>query len=194
MWRTKMSMSIVIIVLLLVANSSNSENLFNEKEFKSFTSDKKAYRIGDTVTILIVERIAAESRAKTQAGKSLEFTGSASDQTSFPKLQASLQGSSGGEAVTSRNGFIAGQITVTVLDVNKLGHLVVDGQQKIMVNGEEQSIKVEGTLRQEDILANNTALSTRLTNAKIEFVGIGIVGDAQKKSLLATVLGWLGLL
>jgi flagellar L-ring protein precursor FlgH len=181
---------IVIICFGFLCASIQAEDLFSDESFTSFTSDKKAHRIGDTVTILIVERSAAESRANTATDKSYSFKGSASDSISQHDVAIGLNSGASGDAITRRNGFVSGQITVTVKDVNTLGHLVVDGQQNIIVNGEDQSIKVKGTLRQEDILANNTALSTRLTNAKIEFIGEGVVSEIQKKGLISTILGW----
>lgn len=193
-----MSTSKLAMLALLIISFGNgnttAENLFNEKEFQSLTADKKAHRIGDTVTIMIVERATAESRAATGTQKSLEIKGSASDQHNFPKVGVGIGMQSSGDAVTRRNGFVSGQITVTVLNVNDLGHLVVKGQQQIVINGEEQSIKVQGTLRQEDIQANNTVLSTRLTNAQIEFIGAGIVSDTQKRGLIASIFNWLGIL
>ncbi len=143
---------------------------------------------------MIVERSSAESRANTDTDKSFDFSGMGNDQHKITKMNLGLASSSSGDAVTRRNGFVSGQITVTVLKVNQLGHLVVKGQQKIAINGEEQSIKIQGTLRQEDILANNTVLSTRLTNAKIEFIGKGVVSDTQKRGWLSSVLNWLGIL
>ena len=57
----------------------------------------------------------------------------------------------------------------------------MQGQQGLVINGEEQSISVEGTLRTEDIDSDNTVLSNRLTNARIEFTGEGIVSDARSR-------------
>ncbi len=184
---------IIACVHLFSIKTVLSENIYSEESFINLTADKKARRIGDTVTILIIEKAVAESRANTANQKSFGFSTQAENPTNNGSASIDIQNRRSGDAVTRRNGFVSGQITVTVLNVNEIGHLMVSGQQKIIINGEEQSILVEGALRREDIMNNNTALSSRLTNARIEFVGEGDVSDSQKKGFIATILGWLGL-
>ncbi|MCO7223718.1 flagellar basal body L-ring protein FlgH [Pleionea sp. CnH1-48] len=183
-----------LIIVLIASSGLMAEDLFEAKRYRSLTADKKAFRVGDTVTILIVERTTAETRANTSTDKSINFDGDSFDNTRINDLGLGLSSGTEGDAVTRRNGFLTGQITAAVIDVNKLGHLVVEGRQVIVINGEEQSIKVQGTLRQEDIANNNTVVSSRLTNARIEFTGKGIVSDAQEKGIIARIFDWLGLL
>ena len=61
-----------------------------------------------------------------------------------------------------------GRITVAVQSVEANGNLRVKGDQEIFVNEEKQRISVEGSVRPQDILTDNTVLSTRLGQAKIE--------------------------
>jgi flagellar L-ring protein FlgH len=172
----------------------SADDLLALEDFRSFTADKKAYRIGDTITILIIEQSKALSSADTSTEKSILFEGNAFDNINDEQAGLGIRNGSSGDAVTRRNGFLSGQITVAVTEKNVLGHLVVQGEQVIVVNGEEQSIRVKGTLRKEDIAKNNTVLSNRLTDARIEFTGQGDVSKAQKKGLIARILDWLGLI
>ena len=104
-----------------------------------------------------------------------------------------INSTTNGAAVTRRKGTLRGQITATVVELNEIGHMVVAGEQKLVINGEEQSINVIGTLRPEDVDNSNTVLSSRLTNSRIEFTGQGIVSSAQKPGIIVGVLRFLGL-
>src|SRR2546427_221849 len=70
----------------------------------------------------------------------------------------------------------------------------VKGDQEIFVNEEKQRMSVEGSVRPQDILTDNTVLSTRLGQAKIEMIGQGLLAEKQKPGILTRFLSWLGIL
>ena len=72
------------------------------------------------------------------------------------------------------------QLTVTVRDIAPNQDLLIAGEQLLEINGEKQAIRLEGRVRQRDITEQNTVLSTRVADAKIGFVGEGVLGDRQK--------------
>ncbi|WP_144394466.1 flagellar basal body L-ring protein FlgH [Pleionea sediminis] len=171
-----------------------SEDLFDANNYKSLTEDNKAYRVGDTVTVLIFERTTAESSANTVAEREFNLKGQAFDNTRENDLGVGIGKGTEGDAVTRRNGFVSGTITALVTEKSDVGLLKIEGVQSIVLNGEKQSINIKGYVRREDINANNTVVSNRLTNAEIEFIGKGIVSDAQKPGWIATVFEWLGII
>jgi len=173
--------------------AADAANLIDEDRYRSLTSDKRAFRVGDTITILILEQASAESQANTGRTQNVRVAGQASDSSNTSEVSGAWDTSTAGGAVTRRRGTLRGRITATVVALNDLEHLVVEGQQTLVVNGEEQEINVKGTLRTEDIDSDNTVLSNRLTNAYIEFTGDGVVGEAQKAGLFGSVLRFLGL-
>jgi len=83
---------------------------------------------------------------------------------------------------------------VRVVDVAPNGDLVVAGQQLIEVNEEKQEIKLEGRVRAVDVSESNTVLSTRLADAKIWYVGDGLLGEKQRPGILTRILSWLRIL
>ncbi|TMG75878.1 MAG: flagellar basal body L-ring protein FlgH, partial [Betaproteobacteria bacterium] len=93
-----------------------------------------------------------------------------------------------------RAGKLLGRITVAVQSVEANGNLRVKGDQEIFVNEEKQRISVEGSVRPQDILTDNTVLSTRLGQAKIEMIGQGLLAEKQKPGILTRFLSWLGIL
>lgn len=186
----------VIILFIISCYSANlyAENLYDERTYQALASDRKAFKIGDLLTLLVVETARAESRAGTGSRKQTGIQASVSDTISNHAAGLSIGASSGGDAITSRQGFITAQLSVEVLSVNENGLLKVSGEQTIVINGEEQKILISGTLRKEDINRDNTILSNRLNDARIEFSGDGIVSDAQDTNVFYKILQWLGLL
>lgn len=190
----KIKTTLTIFVVIGFCLSARASDLLDISKFRALTADKVAYRVGDTVTILILEQSRAVSSAETNSDKEVRINASAYDNTRENDLGVAIASGTGGEAITERNGFLSGQITVTVKEKNSLGHLIVEGTQVILINGEEQSIKIKGALRQEDIAKNNTVISNRLTDAKLEFTGKGDISEAQKKGIIARFFSWLGLI
>ena len=63
-----------------------------------------------------------------------------------------------------------------------------------MVNGEKQQFVLNGLVRSEDIAADNTIASNRISDANIEFTGKGDVSEAQRRSIVYRVARWLHLI
>jgi flagellar L-ring protein precursor FlgH len=93
-----------------------------------------------------------------------------------------------------RTGKLLARITVVVESVDPNGMLMVTGEQDIYVNEERQRIAVAGRVRPQDIGTDNTVLSTRLSQARIEMTGQGLLAEKQKPGILTRFLGWLGIL
>jgi flagellar L-ring protein precursor FlgH len=74
------------------------------------------------------------------------------------------------------------------------GDLLVGGTQLIEVNEEKQHIVLEGRVRPVDVSESNTVLSSRLADAKITYVGDGLLGDKQRPGVIGRILSWLGIL
>ena len=67
------------------------------------------------------------------------------------------------------------------------------GQQSLKINGEQQLITLSGVVRPRDVGADNTVLSSRIAEARIQFDGKGFVTDRSKPGWLARLLSYLGL-
>jgi flagellar L-ring protein precursor FlgH len=80
---------------------------------------------------------------------------------------------------------------VIVQSVENDGNLRVKGEQNIVVNGDKQKLIVEGRVRQQDVAADNTVLSSRLSEANIRYTGDGVLSEKQRQGLLTRILSWL---
>jgi len=181
-------------LLLLVAHFAAGESLYREDGFRSMVADVKAYRPGDSLTVLIVENASAQSSTDTSStrdqalGYDLNFTPSPLTSRSAAVKTNNDFDSQGS---TQRAGKFLAQITVTVLDVAANGELRVSGQQMLEINNEKQHIKLEGRVRPYDI-SGNSVLSTRLADAKISYLGDGDLADRQRPGWWMRLLTWLG--
>ncbi|MBN1903842.1 MAG: flagellar basal body L-ring protein FlgH [Deltaproteobacteria bacterium] len=180
--------------------------IFSEEVSRDFYQDLRAYKVGDLVTINIVETSNASKSASTQTGRNssidagiqnmLGWEGKIKNLTSFGNsdarnafnsssmLKGSLTNSFNGSGQTSRGDSMTASITAKVIDVKPNGNLLIEGIREIRVNSETQIIILSGFIRPVDISPDNTVLSSYIGEAKIEYLGTGAISDKQRP-------GWL---
>jgi flagellar L-ring protein precursor FlgH len=159
--------------------------------------DLRAYRVGDLVTVNIVETSKATKKAKTKTARQssvdagienllgyegrLPFPSEFNNQAMF---KASMKNGFDGSGETSRDESMTASITARVLEVAPNGNLLIRGSRQIKVNNENQYITLTGLIRPVDISPDNTVLSSFVADAHIEYAGRGAVSDKQRP-------GWL---
>lgn len=168
--------------------------------------DVRAHFPGDLLTVVVSEQsdgskdATTDSSAESSISASVEeFFGIPAAAVKFlPKgfnpesvVKASTARSSTGDAETKRTGRLTASITVRVVAVDPSGNLHVQGDKVIRVNREDQHIVLTGTVRPEDIGADNSVLSTRLADARIDYYGRGTVGDKQGTPLVHRLFDWV---
>ena len=189
------SIWIAIAVAATVTAPARADSLLERESYRPLVADQRAYRSGDNLTVLIVETASASTTARTTTNKkgSVNAAASASKSDAL-SAGASLDEDFAGGGSIERTGRLLAQITVIVQAVDKDGNLWVKGEQEILVNDEKQWIAVEGRVRLPDIRSDNTVLSTRVGNAKIQYSGNGLLAEKQKPGVLTRFLSWLGIL
>jgi len=178
---------------LLVAGAQ-AQSLYDESTFRPLTADNKAYRVGDVLTIQVVESAAASANADTATRRSNDISAGLT-RAHTPAIGVGL-GNSGefdGGGKTTRTGKLLAQLTVSVKQVLPNGDLQVAGEQLLLINDEQQRINVEGRVRPQDISDNNVVLSSRLAAARITYVGDGDLAERQKPAWWRQMLDWMGL-
>ena len=187
----KYLLAIAVFISVLGVNQAIAENdgsLWSEDRPQSFLfSDFKAGRVGDVVTVRIVESSKGNKNAstKTEKDSSLStsisaFFGMPSDKLSQASVGAETSEKHDGAGSTSRSSELTAVITARVIDVMPNGNLVIDGRREVVVNNETQLLYVTGIVRPEDIGPNNTVLSSYIADAKITYTGSGVVSDKQR--------------
>lgn len=185
--------SLVLLFICTMVSATQSSSLFNQHKYKEKTADHRAYRVGDTVTILVIETAHASASAGS-AGDSEFGIGidAAANQKNW-QYGMGIKGKNEGNASTQRRGTIRAQITAVVTKIDENGNLIIKGQQSLTIDGEQQVIELQGRARRSDITSDNTMLSSRLFDAQIVFKGEGIVSEGKEQGIFSRLFKWLGL-
>ncbi|MCH9672594.1 MAG: flagellar basal body L-ring protein FlgH [Gammaproteobacteria bacterium] len=165
--------------------------------------DASARRVGDILTIRLVESTDASKSADTDIAKDTSSTVTnptifgTSPQFGVPgilplasrsnlNLATSLNSSNDFSADTqsTQSNRLTGEISVTVAEVLPNGNLVVQGEKLLTLNQGHEHMRISGVVRRADINPDNTIDSTRVANARIVYGGEGALAAANK-------VGWL---
>lgn len=168
-------------------------NLFDDSLYRSMIADRKAFLPGDVLTVIVLETSNAQTSADLSSGKEIKTALQASWNKNQHEVGFGLRGDGRSRAKTERNGKIKASLTVRIKDILPNGNYLIEGRQLIKINGEQQTILLGGVVRQEDISAQNTILSTRLADAQITYSGDGSVSNSQRYNYVYKVLSFMGL-
>ena len=86
---------------------------------------------------------------------------------------------------------VAGNVTVTVVDVQPNGNMTVEGTQSIWQNRDEHKITFRGVCRQDDVTSSNMIPSTKIADATVRFDGKGPLNAKQRQGILTQVFNFL---
>lgn len=197
MKHARLNASIAIVVGLAALTPTASvvaDSLFNPVGFHAFAADHRAFRPGDSLTVVVTEIASATSTAKTTTSKDGTVSAKLNKKNDTFDLSVGLGDAFDGGGTTERTGKLLAKITVTVQSVDEHGVLSIKGAQTIDVNNERQSISLTGRVRPQDIGSDNTVESSRITDARIEYIGDGVLAEKQRPGVLTRILSWLGIL
>jgi flagellar L-ring protein precursor FlgH len=149
-----------------------------------------ARRVGDTITINLVENTTAQKSSSTTTAKktSVDVTAPTIGGKVPIKELALGMGSnntfdgSGDSALSNK---LQGSVTVTVAQRLSNGNLVVRGQKWININQGREFVRIQGIIRPIDIQPDNTIASYKVADATISYGGQGALADANRPGLLA---------
>ena len=156
-------------------------------------ADLKARHIGDLVTIRLQESTNATKNAVTKTSKTTSLVntgptvfGRTPTVGGVPILNAALDGKNSfdGEGSSAQSNSLAGSITVTVVDVQPNGNLVVQGEKSLKLNQGDEYVRIAGVVRPADIATDNTVTSDKIADARISYSGKGALSSANR-------MGWL---
>jgi flagellar L-ring protein precursor FlgH len=186
--------ALLAIALIAPAAAQHRESLIDADRYRGLAADHRAYRVGDVVTVLVLETSRARSQAGVDASSELGLDAGLRSPSTRYDASLDLAGGHSGGAQTTRLGEVRAQISAQVVAVDYDGRLLIEGLQTLLINGERQQIRLRGLVRPEDIAADNIVLSQRIANADIELVGVGVVSESARQSLIYRALKWLRIL
>ncbi|WP_457447650.1 flagellar basal body L-ring protein FlgH [Roseateles sp. P5_E4] len=168
-------------------------SLYSDAQFQSLTADRRRFEIGEVLTIMVYESTTATSSADTGTNRDSSVGLGISLPNWNKSAGATANNDFNGTGRTQRAGRVLAQITVLVREVLPNGDLRVGGEQLLEINGEKQTIRAEGRVRPRDISEQNVVLSSRLAEAKLAFVGDGVLGDMQRPRWWQKLLSLFGI-
>jgi flagellar L-ring protein precursor FlgH len=186
---------LIYIFIIVLSYNVLAQDMRNNS-FSSLFSDNKALRLGDAITIIVVESSQAANNAETSAGRSsdISFSGSGTlDGTALPNADLGVgsgnefQGAGG----TKTSGSVRTKISATIDSVYSNGNMRIVGNRRISINGEEQTLTIKGTIRMADVMADNQVMSYNISDLDLVMEGSGMIDDVQSPGWLTKVFHWL---
>jgi flagellar L-ring protein precursor FlgH len=159
---------------------------------KGLFEERRAVRVGDTLTVMLNETTRASkdigTNARRLSSNGLNAGFNMSTGTAAPTAINGGVNTNGNTNFDSKGGSSAsnqflGTITVTVLEVLPNGNLNVAGEKRLAVGHEEEVIRFGGIVSP-STLQGNTVLSSQVADARIEYRGQGITDQIQNPGML----------
>jgi flagellar L-ring protein precursor FlgH len=149
-----------------------------------------ARRVGDPVTILLIENTSTTKSAGSKSGRNGSF--SLTPPTAGPlaflnpnSLNASGQSSFKGDGSATQTSAFSGTVGVTIAEVRANGTALVKGEKRLLLSQGQEWIQFSGIVRLADIdPQSNSVRSAQVADARMEYAGNGSVSRAGRE-------GWL---
>ncbi len=165
--------------------------IYQTVQARPLFEDRRARRIGDTITINLVERNTAQKSANANATRNGNMTAGIGPINRLPltglnglELEAEAESDLNGKGAAAANNVFNGTITVTVIDVYPNGNLLVSGEKMVAINQGNEFIRFSGVINPNNVTTANTVQSTQVADARIEYRGSGFIDESN-------TMGWL---
>ncbi|MFK5925210.1 MAG: flagellar basal body L-ring protein FlgH [Desulfuromusa sp.] len=165
--------------------------------------DIKGQTVGDIITVVIIENASASKEATTKTDRTSSMSAGITNVFGLEKYISQLGNSAINPATlidaTTTNGFSGGgktarkenlvaTLTTQVIEVLANGNLKIEGNKTVTVNNEMQIVKLTGIVRSADVSPRNIVDSKNILNARIAYIGEGVISDKQQQGWLVRAL------
>ena len=182
------------LALAMSLGSARADSLYDAGNFRALAADHKAFRVGDVLTVQVLENSSASTSTDTASQRRNNLSANVQNPNTGFQLGGSIavSGDFNGGGTTQRANRLLATLTVTVKEVLPGGDLRIAGEQLLTVNQERHKVTVEGRVRPQDVSTENVVLSTRLADARIDYVGDGDLSERQRRGWWRRLLDWMG--
>ena len=180
-----------LVTWVLIQVSWSSRPLYN------LYTDRKGKKVGDVLTVMVMESAKAQNKAETELDKKNEWKLGVSEGTGLTDFIPGMgfEGGTGsgfdGRGTTSRNGELKATVSVRIEEVLDNGNLRIYGIKEVTLNEETETLEVSGIIRPEDISSENTVISPKIAEAVIKYTGDGVLNEAEEPGLLTRFFNWI---
>ncbi len=161
---------------------------------QTFFKDQRAGKVGDILTVLVDIKDEADLQNKTSR------TRTANEEAGIPKLlgfetklgkflpgavdpsalaSAESTSNTAGDGKVEREEEIKLKLAAMITQTLPNGNFVIQGKQEVRVNNELRELTLNGVIRPEDILNNNSISYEKIAEARISYGGRGHLTDVQ---------------
>ncbi|WOT06235.1 flagellar basal body L-ring protein FlgH [Shewanella youngdeokensis] len=175
-------------------------SMYQDSQAASLYSDIKALRVGDIITVMLMESTQASKSASNEISRDTDlsvapiYAGGKDLSINGKPLDLNYQDSANTsrEADADQSNSLSGSISANVLKVLNNGNLLIRGEKWITINNGNEFVRITGVIRAQDIRPDNTIDSQRVANARIQYSGTGTFADVQKVGWLSSFFmsGW----
>ena len=160
-----------------------------EYGYAPLITGQRAGQVGDLITVVLTERTQGSSSnsANTARDGSIGLSPPPTGPLSlFTPSDVAMGGNNEfeGAGATGQSNSLFGEITVTVAEVLPNGAMRIRGEKELRINRGHEFIRISGIVRPGDVTADNRVASTRVADARIEYIGRGEIARASRQ-------GWL---
>jgi flagellar L-ring protein precursor FlgH len=175
-----------------VTTPASNGSIYQADQNMELFNDAKAHRVGDILTVNLVEATQASKKSATATSKTDKTSIDAPTVLGHTLKVGGVAANIGtdgdrsfdGSGSSSQSNQLSGQLTVTVAQRLGNGNLLVRGQKWLTINQGQELVRISGIVRAQDIAQDNSVLSTRVADARITYAGKGALADANTQ-------GWL---
>jgi flagellar L-ring protein precursor FlgH len=171
------------------ATTPTSGAIFQVESYSPLTSGARASRLGDILTIALVERMSATKSNSATIGRN-GSVGLAPPATGplglFNPSDINMGGGQSfkGKGEAAQSNALSGEVSVTVAAVYPNGTMLVRGEKLVTLNRGDEAVQFSGLVRAADIGLDNRIPSTRVADARIRYTGKGEIARGSQQ-------GWL---
>lgn len=153
----------------------------------NMTSDYKASRVGDLVTISVAQNLSASSTGNVSSNRAfsansgitalpgqLKTTGVAN--LFSPSSTQVLSGKAQATSQTSLSTMLTGRVAAVL----PTGTLVVEAERQITMNNQHETVILRGLVRPGDLDATNTVASNHVGDLEVEVKGKGVISEGTR--------------
>lgn len=162
----------------------------------NMTSDYKASRVGDLVTISVAQNLSASSTGNVSSNRAfsansgitalpgqLKTTGVAN--LFSPYSNQALSGKAQATSQTSLSTMLTGRVAAVL----PTGTLVVEAERQITMNNQHETVILRGLVRPGDLDARNTVASNHVGDLEVEVKGKGVISEGTRPPNV--ILRWI---
>jgi len=193
--------NLVVIFFVLLCFIWGLEGAFSDSIWRDTSASpytvSKSFKVGDLVTVIILESTAAIQRAGTDTNVSDNLGTTFNHTITRLQIQPSnlIKGTADGKykglGATTRTSNVSAKVASIVTRVLPNGNLIIEGEHRVEVNDEVQVIKVSGMIRPKDVSLANTIYSYQVAGADVSVKGTGVVGEAERPGWFARFFNWV---